>query len=542
MGAESGAQRLSPRRAESFRVLGYGLSCWFVPFAVAMALYPLRVTHRPLFESMLSLVLAAPVVGVMTRCSAPARDVIGGAGTTLRFADRCGLRVGSARLGPVGHRANTAKGATARSLLTTSTVPRLVLLVVLTFALPMQAVAQDRVRLDLAEAMRRAQTHAPLLETSMAAVRASHEVQRAADAVLPLPPRVELAAGPRVKSEFTSASAEASAGLWFDVPVGGYGEARRAFATASIHEAQQRQSLALHDVRTAAGLAWVEARFARELVRIRAESLGRAEHIETLTHAIVDSGKTSPSAQSLATLARGRARARLLDAEGTQFMADSRLRWWIGVPADAELVLEGDLATAYRPMTPQQITRLLASIRSEQPDVLAAAASADRAQRAAGVTQAQGLPVLSLGPGVTREGTGDWIFLARFQIPLPTVNPAALELAQARSDAAVSQARVRELAASIELECRLALEEREHTRKLLASLDEAVISPARDALQQAELRYVSGAIDLVVVLQTERDLLEAQESWAAAAADVRRSDIRLMRLLPAKHWPLGSRP
>jgi len=52
--------------AESFRIAGYGLSCWFVPFAVAMALYPLRVTHRPLFESVLAVTLAATGVGVMS--------------------------------------------------------------------------------------------------------------------------------------------------------------------------------------------------------------------------------------------------------------------------------------------------------------------------------------------------------------------------------------------------------------------------------------------------------------------------------------------
>lgn len=52
--------------AELLRVVGYGMACWFVPFAVAMALYPLRVTRPPLFESVLAVVLAATVVGVMT--------------------------------------------------------------------------------------------------------------------------------------------------------------------------------------------------------------------------------------------------------------------------------------------------------------------------------------------------------------------------------------------------------------------------------------------------------------------------------------------
>lgn len=421
-------------------------------------------------------------------------------------------------------------------------VYRLALVLVLTLVAPSQAVAQDRVRLDLSEVMRRAQAHAPLLQASAAAVRGSREVQRAADVTLPTPPRLELAAGPRVGSDFGAASVDASAGVWLDLPLGGHGDARRALATATLHEAQQRQSLTLHDVQIAAGLAWIEARFAREILQIREASLSRAERIETLERAAVQSGKASPSGQALAALARGRARAGVLDAEGMKFTADSSLRWWVGLPAGIELELPGDLTAAYRPLSPRQVTLLLASVRSAQPDVLVANASAVRAERAADFTEAQGLPFLSLGPNVTREGTGDWIFLARVQVPLPTVNPAALQIAQARSEAAVSRAKARELSASMELELRLALEEREHARKLLASLDEGVIAPAREALRQAELRYASGAVDLLVLLQTERDLLDAQESWAAVAADAQRSDLRLMRLTSAAHWQLWSTP
>lgn len=47
-------------------IAGYGLACWFVPFAAAMAMYPLRMTNRALFESAMAIVLAGTVVATMT--------------------------------------------------------------------------------------------------------------------------------------------------------------------------------------------------------------------------------------------------------------------------------------------------------------------------------------------------------------------------------------------------------------------------------------------------------------------------------------------
>lgn len=39
--------------------VGYGLLIWLIPFAVAMALFQVRTTQRPLFESIMPVVLVA---------------------------------------------------------------------------------------------------------------------------------------------------------------------------------------------------------------------------------------------------------------------------------------------------------------------------------------------------------------------------------------------------------------------------------------------------------------------------------------------------
>ena len=59
-------QRFPLGRAQFLRTLGYGVASWFAVFAVSMALYPWRVDNRPLFESVIPVVMAAVNITLMT--------------------------------------------------------------------------------------------------------------------------------------------------------------------------------------------------------------------------------------------------------------------------------------------------------------------------------------------------------------------------------------------------------------------------------------------------------------------------------------------
>jgi cobalt-zinc-cadmium efflux system outer membrane protein len=399
--------------------------------------------------------------------------------------------------------------------------------------------AAEPARLDLQAVMRRAAELAPSLGPPSAAVRGAREQRDAADVTLPTPPRLEVGVGPRFVKGADDARVEVSLGVWQDISLGGYGSSRRQLAQASSLEADRRLGLAVIDARTAAALAWVEARLARELVRIRSESLANARQIEVLAKARVEGGKARGSELSLASVVAGRADAELLAAEGQQFVADARLRWWVGLKPEAAFELAGELDAADAPF---EVHGALRAASGKQPDVLLAAASAERSARAAEAVAASGRPFVSIGPSAVREGTGDWILLARFSVPLPTVNAAALEAAQARSEAWVARARVAEQAAVTGGQIVLALEEREHTRLLRARLRDGVVAPARNAFEQALARYEVGSEDLGIVLQARREALSAEEQWAEAAAEVRRADIRLMRLLALDPRWLGGSP
>jgi outer membrane protein TolC len=171
-----------------------------------------------------------------------------------------------------------------------------------------------------------------------------------------------------------------------------------------------------------------------------------------------------------------------------------------------------------------------------------ATATAERSARAAEAVAASGRPFLSIGPNVVREGTGDWILLARLAVPLPTVNPAALEAAQAQSEAWVARAQMAEQAAVTDGQIVVAVEEREHTRLLRTKLRDSVVTHAREALAQALARYEAGSEDVGIVLQARREALSVEEEWAEVATEVRRADIRLMRLLDLDPTWLGGSP
>jgi outer membrane protein TolC len=393
------------------------------------------------------------------------------------------------------------------------------LLALLTLGRP--ATASPPVRLSLEEAMRRAEQHAPELGPRRAAMAGTREVRDAAGAVLVAPPRVELGAGPRWRSDDSRTGLELTLGAWLDLPLGRQLGARRRFASALEAEARARLDQAEHDARTLAGLAWIEARLARELVGIRESSLVDAREIARIARARVDAGGAPPEEKSIAEAAAGRAQADLLDAIGKRFVADVRLRHLLGISREAQLELTGPLDAPERPP----------SRECKSPDLQAAEAASRRSELLADATLAAGGPMLSVGPSATREGTGDWVLLGRVAFPLPLANPNAVEAARARSEALVARAEGESLRRTLERELDLAREERRHSRELRDALASGVVAPAREALRQALAQYAAGRGGTSLVLAARRELLSAEERRAEAAAEVRRADLLLARLL-----------
>jgi len=390
------------------------------------------------------------------------------------------------------------------------------------------SVSADPVRLDLSETVRRAEQHAPSLAPRRTAVAASQRLSRSADGALSLPPRLELEVGPRWRGATRDLGIDATAGAWQDLPLGGLGNARARYADGAVRQARARFEVARHDARERAALAWIDARLARELVRIRSESLEHAQSILRVASARVRAGSAAPSEEAVARATLGRARAELIEARGKRFVADTELRFVTGLARGRALETVGSLDARDERLA---LGPLITAARSSQPDVTLAESSAEAHARAASLVRSSGKPLLSVGPSVTRESTGDWIVLARVAVPLPLVDPARFDAARAATEADVARAEARYARTAVERDLGLALEEREHSREMRDVLKEGAVVPAREALRQALSQYEAGSGDSASVLMARRELLAAEEKWAFAAADVRRADVRLARLV-----------
>ena len=140
-----------------------------------------------------------------------------------------------------------------------------------------------------------------------------------------------------------------------------------------------------------AGLAWVDARVARELMKIRRASVESTKRLLQATQARYAAGAATEGEQALARSIHGAAAASVLDAEGRRFSADVELAFALGAAADQPLEVVGKLDLDGALTEKQAFAGVSAS-----PALKRLKAEARVAQAAARQSDAEGGPVLSL--------------------------------------------------------------------------------------------------------------------------------------------------
>ncbi len=387
------------------------------------------------------------------------------------------------------------------------------------------------VQISLQLAIERGSKRSPELAPSRAATRASKRSQRASEQALSSPPRLELAAGPRLGAD---RGLDASVGLWQDIPLAGIGASRQRAAQAMALAARFQLQDAELQAALAAGLAWVDARAARELLSIRLKGQRAAEQVAQFTAARLAEGAATAGEMALARSLVGSAKAQVLDAEGRLFSAHVELAYCLGMDEERALDAVGRLDQDGVKISE---ARAFASLK-RSPRLRQLAAEAQVARAAAEQSRAEGSPQLSVGPSLTREGTGDWIVLGRVSFPLPVVNPKALETAEHLRAAAVANARWGRMSRRLKRALHLLFHEREHARITRDALATGAVEPARVAHREALSKYSSGKSNLGDVHVAQRNLLDAEERWLLAAADARASELRLLAVTGDLRRPL----
>jgi cobalt-zinc-cadmium efflux system outer membrane protein len=387
-------------------------------------------------------------------------------------------------------------------------------------------------KLNLTGAMALGERNAPELLEPAAERRSTGAFAVAARRWIHRPPRATLSLGPRRIAGGGQLGWDATIGVFQELSLGGYGRQLETYAKAVEQRAQSNTVAVARDAKVRAGLYWVDARAARELLAIRMGALEGAEATVRVAESRAAVGKSSPAEAALARSLLGSVEASVLAARGEIIVADAQLRYVCGIELHDPIEVEGPIESQGNPIDEIAI-RQRALV--ESPELAALRADARLLDRAAGLGVAHSKPHIELGPSVTHEGTGDWIVAGNVSVPLPGVDPYAADNAHRQLEANLAKARVSiaEQAAMRELE--IALHEREHALELRESLLKGTVEPSATAVREYQLQYEIGRIDLTTLLAARRELLSARERWALAAADVIRAEIKLLRWVDSSY-------
>jgi cobalt-zinc-cadmium efflux system outer membrane protein len=321
---------------------------------------------------------------------------------------------------------------------------------------------------------------------------------------------------------------DASVGIFQEFSLGGYGKRLSAYADATQTRADANFEVVRRDARVRAYLAWLDALQARELLKLRLDALKEVREVLRIAEARLAAGRSSPGEAALARALVGSAEASVLAARRDMSQIDALLRYVCGIEAHRTLEITGVLDTpplvVDEPSVKAQVLRVA-------PDLTAARARANALNQSVTLGRSASRPFLEVGPTVTREGNGDWLLLGNVRMPLPGIDPAAVDNAERNLEARVATSQISVLERAVVRDVEIALHEREHAlhaRDLL--LRESVV-PSKLAAREALLQYEAGRNDLVNVITARRELYDALERWITAAIDVQRADARLERYL-----------
>jgi outer membrane protein TolC len=309
-----------------------------------------------------------------------------------------------------------------------------------------------------------------------------------------------------------------------DVPLRGVGAAREAVGRAELRTVDADIARARLDAAERAGIAWVNAREAQAIADLRQAGLGETITIAQTARAHVTAGTAAPHEQAIADAERALGEADVLHEQGMVTDALFELRLALGLRPDAPIALEGDLFAIDE--SPVDAQALREHAQREHPLSILADARTAVAWSDAKLAYALYAPMIGLGLNYLREGTGEQVFAGMFVLPLPWSNAGKFEERRAAGNAEAAAARAQLVRAERASAVEQALHEHEHTREEREAVMKA-LPLLREATRIIRAQFDTGTTEIGALVVVRRRLLDAEERYVHATADVRRADIRL---------------
>lgn len=330
-----------------------------------------------------------------------------------------------------------------------------------------------------------------------------------------------------------------------------FGRVRRSIEASRADTAASAHDLAALQVAIVAETAhtYMQLRGAQTRLRIARDNVARQQETVDLVQASLDVGRGTAFDTSRAEAQRDTAQATIPVLERDIALAEHRLAVLTGRLPEA-LVAQLD-RPAPLPAVPESIAAgTPADLLRRRPDVAAAEARLHAATANVGVATADLFPKLSLGAllgGQTFKG-GSLVSAASMNSAVVLgIDWSFLDVGRVRARIDASRADARGMLETYQGTVLRALEETENaladfqrSREQDASLARAA-GGREEAAQIARDRYRAGAIDLLELLDAERDLLSAQDASAQSRTRSASAAVALYQAL-AGGWPEADAP
>lgn len=342
---------------------------------------------------------------------------------------------------------------------------------------------------------------------------------------------MDAAAGAIVLGKPESPSWLAGLGLSWDVPRPGEIDAREGVAQAGIQAAGLDLIQAEWRLVREVQLAYVRLQGARARVQQTERLVAIAGRTLEFFARARRAGAATALEAGLAQAAANSVQADLLQAQNAAVQARQSLNALLGLPPEAEWVLEepwGSLPEPGAPLPPPAPGLVRESLE-RRPDLQGALASYRRSEEQLRLQVALQWPQLSIGTSVS------------LQLPIfSRLNQPAIETATRARDAARAEVRARVHA--VRQEIAAARVEEEQARALLSLFGERLGPQTREILRLTERAFAAREVTPLEILTAQRQVLEAQARFLAARLRFAQARIRLEsacgRLLPTARTPL----
>lgn len=206
----------------------------------------------------------------------------------------------------------------------------------------------------------------------------------------------------------------------------------------------------------------------------------------------------------------------------------ARLSALMGLPAEEQPAISGKLESAVALSKP--LADLQQAAAGTRPDVKALEAEKGRGDADVALARAEGVPNLTAGIAVTREGTSievggieardkDYILGLKLSMPIPLFdrNRAGVQEAAARRSS--TESRLSAARKSIRREVETAYAGYRNSEKVLSLYTSDIIPQLEENLKLTQEAYRLGEVGILTVIQEQKKFFEVSDAYLAARHD-----------------------